>query len=485
MRFIEEKNNARIQELSRQGTIVNPGVISRLKISDNLVSEFSSGNIIALLGDSLRFLCGDHRSTPINIDFIYGQETINIIRQIIGATLYVTQIENIWEKCVWLNCEVAEEGAVTHLRCGDESIDLTVVSSEDRFYNNSSTIRAACCDAWKFGGIAPPKPIRWVCSATVGENEVLYVLSDWRKEDLPPEPYINRRSILAGIPEELLNIPLPKFNEITPSTMFDALEALQSLGELFFRRNVNLADELSPVWMDSPVISVKDCVRLVSEACRLEEKTAALIIDIFTLGGSGRDGAWEKPLIPAGNGCVYISFPVLLTTNLVRLLDHWLIVGGMNRKDKGSALEQTARKELIAALAQNKTITDGFVYENDLRLEGNSGPQIDALIRIGKRVLVCEIKSLIHPVTPRELSKHARTVFEDGVKQAHNELGMATRHRAQIAKCTQFEGNPANLVFCHAVLIRGGIGSGLTVKGVPILDVPLCQRACDTLIGVV
>jgi len=477
MRHITDKHKSHMKRLADLGMIVNPGVIARFRLGDTGESEFSCDNIIALLGDILGKMHREYGATPIAPYFFYGEETIQDIRQLVDATLQIIQLENVWQGCVWLNYEVEEVGDTTHIRYGRDNISRSVASSEDRFNNNSLAVSAACAEGWKHGATLPPPPIRWVQFVKVEEAGLSYHLSDWREEEMPPSPYKQRRSALAGVPDEILEHALPEFGGITSNMLFDAMEALQSLAEVFFVRNAQLCDELSASWMDSPIISIRDCVHLVSEACAIDDEKAKRIVGILTLETeTARDGAWGMPLIPADNGHVYFAFPVLLTNNPIRLLDHWLIRGGMDKNAKGEILEKIARSELLAALAQNRTLTDAAVYEEGLRLEGNNKPEIDALIRIGKRVLVCEIKSLIFPVTPIELYKHARIIFEDGVKQAHNELKMALRHRPKIAECTRYTGNPDDLVLSNIVLVRGRIGSGLTIDNVPILDVELLAQ---------
>lgn len=476
-RDINTKHNETIKNIAEKGMALNPSVAANFKIINNGRNEFPSDNMISLMGDALEHLFRMFRTTPQDIYFMCHHDTLQAIRALVDNMLIISQLEDIWQSCIWLSYNIDEADSVTFLRASHEGIARSVASSQDRFQNNHIAVSAACIKAWKHGQKLEPC-IRWVESALVGDGRLSFALSDWSDKDLPPEPYLNRRSALVGIPPRLLETPLSKFEGLTVNELFDGMEALQSLCTLFFTQQcVELDDELGSRWMDSPAVMKSDCVRLVAEACNIENLKATKIIDVLTLvNGNTRDGAWEKPLIPAGNETVYFCFPVLLTSNPVRLVDHWLIEGGISTQEKGSELERAARNELASALVKNKTITDATVYDSGLRLEGNNKPEIDALVRIGKTVIVCEIKSPIFPVTHLEIYKHIRTVFSEGVKQAGEELEMALRHRNRIAECTRYTGNPEDLAFLNAVLVRGRIGSGLTVEHVPILDVELLAQ---------
>lgn len=273
----------------------------------------------------------------------------------------------------------------------------------------------------------------------------------------------------------------PKYDRITVEELLSGFEALGSLAQAFFERRIEfIASSSSLLAVDAPCVSKQSCIDFVANACAFERSKAARILDVLTLGGEARDGAWSRPLVPADGNHLYIVHSVLLTSSSRRLIDHWLITGGYSTDKKGKALEQIARDQLADTLDTNSMHLDAYVHRASCRYEGRKGSEIDALVRVGRSVLVCEIKCIAQPVTAMELANFLEKNVLKGVKQVANALAMAERQRRAVKRDTKYRGQSNDLVFTPLLLVSTGVASGWTIGGVSVLDICLLEKYLES-----
>jgi len=133
------------------------------------------------------------------------------------------------------------------------------------------------------------------------------------------------------------------------------------------------------------------------------KKVKAILEFVEYKGEKGQD-LWCNPIIYTNNNEYAILTSSLVTPNITRMVEHWLVQLNMNISEKGESYEKTVINRLNDAFRCNALIDD---FDNGIcrRFKLKSGEEeIDLLARVGNTVLLCEAKSIVTSDSP--ISQH-------------------------------------------------------------------------------
>lgn len=247
------------------------------------------------------------------------------------------------------------------------------------------------------------------------------------------------------------------------------------------------------------VVRRAELVRIIGECCKLPEGEAAAVVDFFTAKTEDTSalfgkGLWSQPLVSLGGKNVAIALAPLFLGSPVRRVELWLERGGLSdglasaaRKrggasgvGRGGRYEAWARDEVARALAQNPILHDAASAREAVERSGGEGEQIDLLMRVGRTLLVGEVKCLLAPAESIERFRYLGKL-KDAAAQAVRKAEWVRENPGRVSAALGIGAvSPTFTRVLPLVVVNQGFGVGLDLNGCPIVDLRfLCLFLSD------
>jgi hypothetical protein len=278
-----------------------------------------------------------------------------------------------------------------------------------------------------------------------------------------------------------LDQPLPATGalHLTCRELCRAWWLFKDLGEVLIQEIGSRAiSDAASMRMAACTWSLETIETVLIDALGIDANRAKAILRFFVLDPPSTSALfdqslWWTPLVPAAHGRAHLLLAPLFLGDPVRLVEHWLELGGISdqRKVKGRGLpfEAHVRTKLGERIVSNRLIKDGTVLPHGLKRRGES-QEIDLLIRIGNTVLVAEVKCYLSPVEPSDRHNYL-LALEEAADQAHRKLAWVDANRANtLATLGLDDARAGKAVLMPVVVLNRGIGIGLLIDGVPVVD---------------
>lgn len=228
-----------------------------------------------------------------------------------------------------------------------------------------------------------------------------------------------------------------------------------------------------PIDLKTVVGLFSDCLSITKEKALLIANT--LTCDVDNTQSLFRRGVWSSPLFPTDGGDrLYLILAPLIAGSPIKRVEAWMEAGGISDtsgvKGRGNPFENHVRSELSNALSRNSVLKDCSIYPHALKRKGNS-EEIDLLIRVGRIIIVGEVKCFIAPSEGIEQHNYLKSLSK-ATTQADNKVRWAAENRGAIAELFHIndEDQINKLEFVPVVVINQGFGLGLSKNDVPIVD---------------
>jgi hypothetical protein len=454
------------------------------KIALALGTEVTADQVFSSVGDALSLgLKHVFRKVPPDRvgDVGTRREDAGLpIRELLRNFQIIDMLEDDWSRCLYLDQQLNREPNRAVFRYRDGALAGAVAvadhQSRSREINEGMQIR----ELWR-AGIAPTRRIKSVDQLELKRGRLRFSLRLPRPgRDEVPSGLLTRHGIETSHIEDLLDVALPNEPGLTLNHLLDAFEALHSLGA---RLRPKLGDRLRAneeagrgvtlgnILDMAPQVQVDDLVRLVTKATGMDLRRARRAITFLTYEGKARDGVWAKPLIAVRDRFVALALDAVHRPNAERMLDHWLLDGGLSASERGMRFESYARRSLAASAAGNERLAGSFnVFPRSVQI-GPKGQSrdVDLLLRLGSTVFIGELKCKISPATPKDLRWHFEAI-EQAAGQARLRAKLAGAALGELAAMLEFRGPPYALRVVPFVLINGEVGIGRAVDGIPVVD---------------
>ena len=268
-------------------------------------------------------------------------------------------------------------------------------------------------------------------------------------------------------------------------TMRLLIQALWLMGELGASLQANLRTKGIRSYRDAKDFSLrvakKDCERIFREGLGVEEGVATAILSQLSLspedtGRCFREGVWFHPLIELDGEHIMIVMASVEVGAKIRFVERTLteLLGPDLTKVKslGGVFEKNTREQVHAALNKNKIINDFACVPHAFDKASDGGEEIDLLFRIGKRVVVGEVKCLIAPNESMDRFNHL-SKLEEAAAQAKRKADWLLANPQLVESALGIDGAEADVV--PLVVLNQRVGSGLVIDGVVITDIFLLE----------
>ena len=295
--------------------------------------------------------------------------------------------------------------------------------------------------------------------------------------------HVTERDMLERLYTGLfLDEPLPAFGSmnLTCRELCLAWWVITDLGRLMMDeisyRQISDAAGLAKTALTVKVAELTD---ILTQSLGINQDRARKIVDLFTCDPSKTTilfakSLWSTPLLPASGDRRHIVLAPLLVGSPVRRLEAWLELGGISDqrhvKGRGKPFEAHVRSRLAEELAANPALVDYAMLPHGLRRVGTS-EEIDLLARIGRTMIIGEVKCLLAPVEPMDRFNYLNAIEEAAV-QAKRKCDWVSANRATAAAQLGIT-DPSELgklTLIPVVILNQGYGIGLDIDGVAVTD---------------
>lgn len=147
-------------------------------------------------------------------------------------------------------------------------------------------------------------------------------------------------------------------------------------------------------------------------------------------------------------------------------------IGGFDLERRGPVFEQFVRAEL----GSMKRLRNFVVHPNPLIITVNSQTEeVDVLARLGRTVIVGEVKCSVFPSEPWEVHNYYE-VLKAAAEQAQRKTILAASGLPELRKLPGFANLPEDAIFLPLVITNLTLGSGHQFSGVPVSDMLILRR---------
>lgn len=298
-----------------------------------------------------------------------------------------------------------------------------------------------------------------------------------------PFSYARRFYAVQEYLEPVLELPLPNFGGITVSTLIQAWELLESLGESILRRvptntGVTKIKELTKF---APVVHLNRIIPLFAKGLKVSAVLAENIIAIFTSDDSIKDELWFRPLIKLADGQLLPILSPILHGSFLRIIECWMKEGGVDLDQRGKLFEEYARLHIRSDIQSSKVLKCAGVHPRALTLpDSELDEEIDIILWLGNTILIGEAKCILFPASSLEYHNYFN-VLEGKAAQAKRKAKAAIRNKQVLLKLLGIENqvNESQVNVIPFVLINQVLGTGFVINEVPVVDMLILTRYLD------
>jgi hypothetical protein len=387
--------------------------------------------------------------------------------EILNLMSRIYALEFFMERALWCGWRAEGSDPLALLPPGDALTENEAIAQNqnDVFL---AEITLGAMDAWAKGGFRGWSPGHIRLSTRAGTRAIF--------EFFPQPPETMPETIplyLSSIPDWLE----PLLGETTVELAGASIGAVVSgwillrdaFAQVLKHEFEKASDEREPV---IGILRTDALALLVSRG--MKKRQADAVLEFLCFDGGLGDALWRSPLVPI-EGVLYAFEPALLIPNLGRNVDLWLDCvsrrTAKGRKEglagvRGGAFEQHVRTTIARLMAGN-SCAEGAVLAKDILMGGH---QIDLLWRVGSIVYVGECKFSKYAANPADFGR-CFIELEKGAGQALLRCEALERLKPQVARQTCYGGRAEALELRPLLIVGQFLGSGLTIEGVPCVDV--------------
>ena len=290
----------------------------------------------------------------------------------------------------------------------------------------------------------------------------------------------------ADYPDALLTAPLETYGGLSAETMLRAWEALapfvDQAASTFHHPDV--IDTVAGLFEFAPTVSEDSLLAGWVRALGVSTREARALLRAFTFRGEPRDALWSRPLVRTGDGTFAFVVTAITSPNVRWLLETWLRNGGGDLEARGSWFEQQVHQEVRSGL-DGGLLQDVWVSEGPVVVRGistSSGnperEEVDLIVRIGRTVLVCEVKCSLVPMDDVVAEMNYLKALENGAVQAVRkaEFLMVNREAASMLAGVEGRYEADSLRYLPVLITNVAVGVGRVVAGVPVTTASLLRQ---------
>jgi hypothetical protein len=442
-------------------------------------TTLNADGVITALVEALKYPLGEAvaRRTDPSTNVLSADESIGRALFMYALGQYYVAVELVWEECLWNgwmllkrpradlfmppSTEKERSRAVSHFR--RYSLGMQTLQTYVRMW------RTWLSPEMKQAIAKNRKTIRFTGSLDAPRLEVQKDPSD------VPVNQAYRAVVRDFYFEEVLNFSLPKAAGLTVGLLIDAWVLLMELCEQIRDRLVAIEDSSfstsEGLYRYCPVLHVKKLKTSLENALGITREQAGQILKFLTFS-SMRHEFWNRPFVRLDDERVIPIIASIMSAELLRVAEVWMKEGGLDLGKRGHLFEREARDRLVAAVRGSKVLQLAGVHPDSLEI---GGEQIDIIVWLKNKIIVCEAKCILSPSEPDEIY-HYYGRLEEAAEQAKRKCDAARENRDALLVRLGLQGmESAGFSFVPLVLINYPIGAGFTAGGVPVVDLRILE----------
>jgi hypothetical protein len=276
-----------------------------------------------------------------------------------------------------------------------------------------------------------------------------------------------------------------ELSEITPRILIRANHLLKDICNLMFtdisRPEIFSKDDIRALSLELPISTVQSVFR---DCMEISDHLAAALVgclmtDPSDVSTAFANGIWHRPLIKRDRtNSVLLVSGAIISGSPIRKIERWLIASGkadsLSRGARGLAYEADIRSRLAKKLAANPLLTDTACSPRAIK-RGKDGEEIDIVIRLGRTIIVGEIKCLIIPSESLERYNHIGKIEAAADQAIRKSQWLQKNASALEASIGKLPCAIEDLRFVPLVILNNGIGIGLDIDGCIVTDAGFLQ----------
>lgn len=275
-----------------------------------------------------------------------------------------------------------------------------------------------------------------------------------------------------------------RYGDATLYQMILALQLLKDTVKAFSKLGLpSSAKHYSDVRKLSLGLSRKTLVRVVMQCLEVDEALATTLVDSLTIspeesGDLFRDGLWSRPLVKLKDDELLLLAPAIDVGSVHRFMElHTeaaLKTEGKKKHAPGLVFESQLRRRTIEVAVKNQVLKDFHVCPDAISKSRGQpdSEEIDLLVRLGRKIIVCEAKAFIRPSEPIDRYNHLGKL-EEACEQARRKAQWMKGVLPDFAELLGWTKSVEILEVMPLVVVNQSFGSGLRIDGCLVTDVNL------------
>lgn len=434
---------------------------------------------------SLRFPFGTavrESGRPVEVDIPEGVEAITKIRIRIQAGSIYDLLYYLWNECLWNDYYVDTSCEMDVVVPGNEQLAMVRAVGESRWTQVVMELFLGLDAVWRRRTLTERQHL-------VSMPRVQSLVEDagrWRILTGPGDatlPNAPIELVTKGASTELyfgglLDAELPNFPGLSINRLTSAWASLAPLADLVLNQfpEHGHIDTLGQILEYCPIFERSQLEEALSASMSITNDQAKLILELLTFSDV-REELWLRPFVRVNEETVAMLVTALKAPNLLRSIEQWMNIGGLDMDRRGEAFERFVRDELFQRnkLADFQMVQEPFILEVE-----DTSEEIDLVARIGNTIMVGEVKCTILPTEPIEVHRYFNDRLSLGASQAARKAEFAKANfDAFVSEAGFTEIAEVDAEIIPIVLTNLTLGVGLPVDGVPIVDLLILGRFID------
>lgn len=478
----------RTYQVVRERTKVSNNIKENTIICEQLVQAKISGNTtgIDLNPDALLTTCIDGSRFPLVAALVSGDSSAKLLdltadnilnneQNIMMLGQYYSYLEDAWKEILWNNYIFEESNNFIRIRpCGDVYSQARSVSDYRKqalmIQNISSTI-----NHWKTKLTSYQKQqlSKSPVASIIGCGKKRRIKVDMKNtlSDSPPYTLIARILWHEEYLEDILETDLPLLESVTLKMLLDSWEIMGSVVKRLAENfpNDTSVFALGSLYVYAPSITKKEAEDILQSTINCSKNIAKSIIKFLTFDPNSESELWSNPFISIDDKLYPLVSP-LLHGNLVRNVEIWMKLGGLDLSERGYLFESQARKEINNSIKSSTILKNATCNDKSIKL-GPNKEEIDIVIAIGNKLLIGEAKCTTYATEAMDYY-HFFNTLKYASEQANRKTEIAKEHLNELIskiygtaylKDCEFELYPF-------ILTNLTLGVGFCIDDVPVHD---------------
>lgn len=488
-RKLQNSTEARLANLNDHGPAYLESLMSA-EIQDDVQGTVSVDDSLAVDATSLiiRTLLSAQISQNEPGLEISDSEVETQVKEVFRLGKIYSYLEELWSECQWADA-LFDPNTPPVLRLRQSDWGKRSAISEYKIHSIQIEQTFIAVQRWKDATHQSPTDIWMKPEITLRESEGLLHPEVKDAPLLPgevPMDVIHAQVYQRFYNDNLLTRQIPESENLTITDLLIGRRILAALGNaLQARLTADFSLPAKELFLfAAPLISFNSLRKALHTALRhLSTKAITALLSSFIFGGKTLDlrNLWFRPFVRVGEDHLIALAQPLIGLNLELVIDEWSSRGKLYG-EKGLEYEGRLRREM-AAVAESGPIRSAQVHKapiKRLKTCKDACGDIDLLIKVGRTILVGEVKTLRFPVRALGVYNNISEI-SDACGQAARKAKAVAESIVEVLQITGFRSDADKELWkvLPFVVSNQAIGVGSSFDGIAIVD----RQILDSYLG--